>query len=432
MISRKSYRDGGFLSERMHVDKDKVLDWLEFEFDKEVGTFINKKTNLPLTLFYDDRKDQLCLLDQNKLPYELSVWRTDDWQKGASIGIGGMVTRGSQAIGVAGAYCVLLAAAKCRTSTKKKAVEQILAAAEKIRNARPTAVNLSWAVDRMCDAAKNALKRAGDIYEHLKQEADDIFVEDIFVSRALAENGSRLIAGGDTILTHCNAGSLATTYGGSALGAVEHAASQGKDVKVVSKETRPRSQGFKLTLWELMTAGIPVAGITDNMVACSFEKFGINRVLVGADRITKDGCVANKVGTNDIARMVAFYSVPFVVAASYSTLDLQHTGKEIPIEQRSHEEVYMPYHYEALQRKKQGLIGRDALSFWPPANKISEKMEKGKIALYNPAFDVTDSRLISNIVLDLGIYRPERISTIDDKTIAERVSAIVARYSKAV
>jgi len=420
------------LSEKMHVDKEKVLDWLEFKFDRRIGTYINKNTNLPLTLFYDDEKDELCLLDQNKLPYEVSVWRTDDWKKGAAIGIGSMVTRGSQAIGVTGAYCVLLAAAKSKKSTKKRTVEQILAAAEKIKSARPTAVNLSWAVDRMCDAARNALKRAGDVYERLKQEADDIFVEDIFISRALAENGSRLIASGDVILTHCNAGSLATTYGGSALGAVEYAVSQGKDVKVISKETRPRSQGFKLTLWELMTAGVPVAGITDNMVASSFEKFGINRVLVGADRITKDGCVANKVGTNDIARMVAFYSVPFVVAASYSTLDMQHTGKEIPIEQRSYEEISMPYHYEALEKKKQGLIGPDALSFWPPPDRISDEMGKGKIVLYNPAFDVTDSRLISNIVLDLGIYRPERICTIDEKTISERISAIVARYSKAL
>ncbi len=420
------------MSTEIHADKGKVLDWLNMKFDNDYGGYVSQDTNLPLTIFYDDKKDELCLLDQNKLPYEVATWRTDDWQKGAEIGITGMVTRGSQAIGVTGAYCVLLAAARNKKATKKKAVESVLAAAEKIREARPTAANLSWAVNRMCDAAKNALKKAGDVYSHLKQEADDIFVEDIFISRALAENGTRLVGSGDVILTHCNAGSLATSYGGSALGIIEYAFSRGKDVKVVSKETRPRGQGFKLTLWELMTAGIPVAGISDNMVSSSFTKFGINRVLVGADRITKDGSVANKIGTNDIARMVAFYSVPFVVAASYSTLDMDHTGDQIPIEERDKEEIFMPYHFEALEKKKRGTISENALDFWPPDGVVSEKMTPGKIALYNPAFDVTDSRLISNIVLDLGIFRPERISTLNEEKIAERVSAIVTRYSQMI
>jgi methylthioribose-1-phosphate isomerase len=417
------------LSEKVQVDKERVLDWLNMRFDRKLGGYISKDTNLPLTLFYDDKKDELCLLNQNKLPYEVSVWRTGDWQEAAETGIAGMVTRGSQAIGVAGAYSVLLAAAQHQKATKKKVVEQVLAAAEKIAAARPTAANLSWAVARMSIAAKNALKTAGDVYSHLKQEADDIFVEDIFISRALAENGMRMVGAGDVILTHCNAGSLATTYGGSAMGIVEYAASQGKDIKVVSKETRPRGQGFKLTLWEMMTAGVPVTAITDNMVASSFDKFSITRVLVGADRITKDGCVANKVGTNDIARMVAFYRVPFLVAASYSTLDLEHTGEEIPIEERSKEEVSMPYHYEALEKKKNGTISEDALSYWPPEDSISDDPEGGKICLFNPAFDVTDSRLVSNILLDVGIFRPERISTLTQEKMAERVSAIVAKYS---
>lgn len=420
------------MSDEVHVDKEKVLDWLNMKFDRKFGGYLSRDTNLPLTLYYDDGKDELCLLDQNRLPYEMSMWRTDDWQKGAELGIAGMITRGSQAIGVTGAYCVLLAAAQNKKATKKKAVEQVLAAAEQIKTARPTAANLAWAVDRMCDAAKNALKRAGDVYAQLKQEADNIFVEDLFCSRALTENGTRLIGNGDVILTHCNAGSLATTYGGSALGVIEYAASRGKDVKVVSKETRPRGQGFKLTLWELSTAGIPVVGITDNMVSSSFEKFGINRVVLGADRITRDGCVANKVGTNDIARMVAFNNVPFIVAASYSTLDLEHTGDQIPIEERAKEELFLPYHYEALEKKKDGLISNDALSFWPPADKISDEMESGKIALFNPAFDVTSSRLISNIILDLGIFRPERISTLNQDKIAGGISAIVAKYTNMV
>ena len=414
------------------IDKYRVLDWLGFSYNDKLGGYVNKETGLPLTLFYDDEKDQICLLDQNRLPFEMAIWKTDDWQKCARDAITGMITRGSQAIGVTGAYCVLLAAAHNRGSTKKRTVENVLAAAEEIRKARPTAVNLSWSVDRMCAAARNALKTAGDVYDHLKQEADRIFIEDLFISRALAENGSRLIADGDVVLTHCNAGSLATTYGGSALGVVEYAYLKGKDVKVVSKETRPRSQGFKLTLWELMTAGVPVVGITDNMVASSFERFGITRVLVGADRITKDGSVANKIGTNDIARMVAFYNVPFVVAASYSTLDLDHNGDEIPIEERSMEEVFLPYHYEALEKKKKGIISEEALSHWPPMDRVSTEMESGKIALYNPAFDVTDSRLVTTIVLDIGMYRPERICTLNQERILEKVSQILERYAKAV
>ncbi len=414
------------------VDKHRVLDWLGFSYDDKVGGYVNKETGLPLTLFYDDERDEICLLDQNRLPYETKIWRTGDWEKCADQAIRGMITRGSQAIGVTGAYCVLLAAAQNRDTTKKKTAEKVLAAAEQIRKARPTAVNLSWSIDRMCAAVKNALKSAGDVYEHLKRTADSIFLEDIFISRALAENGSRLIGDGDVILTHCNAGSLATTYGGSALGVVEYAYLKGKDVKVVSKETRPRSQGFKLTLWELMTTGVPVAGITDNMVASSFDRFGITRVLVGADRITRDGFVANKIGTNDIARMVAFYNVPFVVAASYSTLDLEHDGDEIPIEQRSTDEVSLPYHYEALHKKKKGVISEEALNHWPPVDRVSTEMESGKIALYNPAFDVTDARLITTIVLDIGMYRPERISTLNQEKIEEKVSEIIERYAKVI
>lgn len=420
------------MSDQTKVEKARVLDWLNMEFKNDLGGYVSQDTNLPLSLYYDDDKDELSLLDQTRLPFEVRMWRTDDWEKAARVGITGMVTRGSQAIGVTGAYCVLLAAAQHKKDTKKKAVDAVLAAAETVRKARPTAANLGWAVERMCNAAKNALKKAGDVYTQLKEEADSIFVEDIFISRALAENGSRLISSGDVILTHCKAGSLASTYGGSAMGIVEYCLSNGKDVKVVSKETRPRSQGFKLTLWELMTAGVPVAGISDNMVASSFAKFGINRVLVGADRITRDGCVANKIGTNDVARMVAFYNVPFVVGASYSTLDLEHTGAEIPIEERSREEVFMPYHYEALEKKRSGLISEEALEFWPPEELISEEMEPGRIALYNPAFDVTDSRLVSNIVLDVGIFRPERISTLNEEKISDRISSIVAKYAKAI
>jgi len=142
--------------------------------------------------------------------------------------------------------------------------------------------------------------------------------------------------------------------------------------------------------------------------------------------------VANKIGTNDIARMVAFYNVPFVVAASYSTLDLDHNGDEIPIEERSMEEVFLPYHYEALEKKKKGIISEEALSHWPPMDRVSTEMESGKIALYNPAFDVTDSRLITTIVLDIGMYRPERICTLNQERIQEKVSQILERYAKAV
>ncbi len=416
------------LSEDYDVDREKILDWLSMEFDDDLGGYVSDETDLPLSLYYDDDAEELCLLNQVKLPYEVDMWRTGDWEEGAQKGIAGMITRGSQAIGVTGAYCMLLVAAKYKDETKKGTVEKVLKAADKIKEARPTAANLTWAVDRMSKAAKDALKTAGKVYMHLKNEADLIFAEDIFISRALAENGTRLIDDGETILTHCNAGSLATSYGGSALGILEYASSQGKEVTVVSKETRPRSQGYKLTLWELSTAGIPVAAVTDNMVSSSFEEFGIDRVLVGADRITKDGCVANKVGTKDIARMVAFNQVPFIVAASYSTLDLENEGDDIPIEQRSTDEISLPYHYEALARKKDGVIAEDGLEFWPPKEMVSEELEPGKIMLFNPAFDVTSSRLVSNIVLEMGIYRPERISTLDEEKIQESVSKIMAKY----
>jgi methylthioribose-1-phosphate isomerase len=215
---------------------------------------------------------------------------------------------------------------------------------------------------------------------------------------------------------------------GHALGIIEEAYVNGLDLMVVSKETRPRSQGYRLTVWELNRAGVPVTIVTDNMISISMERMGINMVLLGADRVAADGSVANKVGSADIARIAKDYDVPFYFATSYTTISPEVTdGNSIPIEERSIDEITEPYRLLAKELKESNKISSSALDEWPPTTCLSEKKPmRGQVRLYNPAFDITPPNLIRGIVTDLGLFQPKEISNLTREKMAvlarERIS----------
>jgi len=401
-----------------------------FDYDPEIGLYVNSKTGLPLTLFFDENSSRLLLLDQCKLPYEVAAWSTNNWYDAAIKGIKGMIVRGSQAIGVAGAYCLVLACIDICNVSVGEALKILFERGEIIRSSRPTAVNLNWAVNRIFNSLKSGeIVSLDDLKTRVLNEANKIFLEDLILNRNLRMNGLQFFESGDVILTHCNAGSLATVYGGSALSILSEAFLSGKQLTVVSKETRPRSQGFKLTVWELNKIGIPTIAITDNMVSKSIERFKINKILVGADRITRDGFVTNKIGTYDIARIAYMEKIPFYVAASYSTLDLERHAYEIPIEERDKDEIRALYEYEISFMISKGLLSEKAVRKWPSDDKLteSEAPENFKIKLYNPAFDTTPSKYINRIILDIGVYTPSQIKSLNRHDINCKIGEITGR-----
>lgn len=412
------------------MDLEKTLEAVGLDFDSEVGTFMHKKTGIPITLWYDAERKELNLIDQTKLPYELEVWQTKDWREGAIKGIRGMIVRGSQAIGCTGAYCMVLAANQLKGKTDEETIQYLSKTAQEIKSARPTAVNLSWAVDRVFNETKKSVQSGDgeDIDLVVRKAADAILTEDLLINSELRRNGSEYIKDGDVIITHCNAGSLATSYGGSALSILEESYANGKDIVVVPKETRPRGQGFKLSVWELMRSNVPTIVITDNMVSSAMKAYGVNRVLVGADRIAKDGAVANKIGTVDLAKISSLSKIPFYVAASYSTLDLSLTGDMIPIEERDWHEMTAFYDYEARVRRELGDLSANAREQWPEPERITEKVKPshGEVKLFNPAFDITPASLISLIILDIGHFSPSEISTLTGDKISRRITRIVS------
>lgn len=390
-----------------------------FDYDGTLQLYIHKKSHLPTTMNFDHDRNTFILLDQRKLPYELVSWTTSNWKDAATVGIKEMVVRGSQAIGCAAAYCYLLASNSYEGSLKNY-FDFMKSSYEFILNTRPTAVNLRWALDRMAFSVANSKNLVlEDIKEVVKKQADTIFLEDMCINTQMRENGLQFIENGDVIFTHCNAGSLATSYGGSSLSILTEAYNNGKDLTAIVKETRPRSQGYKLTMWELTRAGIPVIGVTDNMVSSSALKYRATKVFTGADRITKDGYVANKVGTHDLAIITNHFQLPFYVAASYSTLDFYTDGSSIPIEVRDCSEIYDPYSCEIYVKKQIGELSQNALDRWPPFGST--------IHLYNPGFDVTPPSLIKKIILDVGVYNPFDLSSLSEDIVRSKVQDIIQR-----
>ena len=317
------------------------------------------------------------ILDQRLLP------EREEYRELRTVGevrdaIATLAVRGAPAIGIAGAMGMVLALDDT-TATSADDMRQLTKAHETIRCARPTAVNLSWAVDRMLAVANLSRLNGQDLRNVLCAEATRILEEDRAMCRRIGENGAPLIPDGARILTHCNAGALATAGIGTALAAIYVAVEQGKRVEVFADETRPLLQGSRLTAWELERAGIPVTVLVDSAAASLMRDGGIDLCIVGADRIAANGDVANKVGTLPLAISARYHDVPFYVAVPMSTVDAAtSSGREIVIEQRGRDEVCSP---------------------------LGNPTAPGGVAVYNPAFDVTSAELITAIITDRRVER---------------------------
>lgn len=326
------------------------------------------------------------LLDQTKLPHNLEYLNCRDiealWDA-----IKKLKVRGAPALGVAAGFGAALGMMPSKAKNQKEFTEELKGVVKYLGSSRPTAVNLFWALERMQGAAeKNSYRSVEDLKKILLKEAFRIQDEDKKACRDIAERGASLIKAGDNILTHCNAGALATAGCGTALGVLYRAKEQGKKIKVFADETRPLLQGSRLTVWELMRAGIDVTLICDNMAASLMASGRIDKVFVGADRIAANGDVANKIGTYSLAVLARYHKVPFYVAAPVSTIDFSlKSGREIPIEERNADEV-----------KKFGGIC------------VAHKSAKA----WNPAFDVTPHRLITAIITERGIIKPPFTSSL--------------------
>jgi methylthioribose-1-phosphate isomerase len=291
-----------------------------------------------------------------------------------------MTIRGAPAIGVAAAMGIALAAKKIRSRRFGIFRQTMGKVCHQMKQSRPTAVNLSWAVDRMERILDQPSSHGiEEIKAELREEAFRIYEEDVEVNRKIGENGKILIHDGDGVLTHCNAGGLATAGYGTALGVIYAAWAEGKRFRVFVDETRPLLQGSRLTCWELTREQIPATVLTDNMAGWLMRKGEIDLVVVGADRIARNGDTANKIGTYGVAVLSKWHNLPFYVAAPTSTLDLSlASGNGIPIEERAAEEVT---HFRGIR--------------------ITPK----EIGTFNPAFDVTPHDLISGIITEKGIAR---------------------------
>ena len=262
----------------------------------------------------------------------------------------------------------------------------VLVICEELGATRPTAVNLFWAIGRMRKKLESLQGQAvSTIKQSLISESQAILEEDITLCKTMGRHGAGLIQDGETILTHCNAGSLATAGYGTALGVIRAAWEQGKKIKVIADETRPVLQGARLTAWELMQDQIPVTLITDNMAGSLMKQGKIQLCVVGADRIAANGDVANKIGTYSVAVLAKAHNIPFYVAAPYSTIDLNtKTGDDIPIEQRNPSEVTTIHGSHPVAPKD--------------------------VAVYNPAFDVTPADLITGIITERGVFKPGELA----------------------
>jgi len=340
------------------------------------------------------KNNMVVMIDQRLLPNE-EVYRTYMDFLDVAEAIREMVIRGAPAIGVAAAMGIALGAIDVKSKERKEFVKQFNHICNVMAHTRPTAVNLFWAIDRMKRIVKENPKLGADeLKERLVEEAKRIYEEDIEINRQMGRHGSKLIKNRATVLTHCNAGALATAGYGTALGVIRAAIEEGKKIKVFADETRPFLQGSRLTAWELMKDGIDTTLITDNMSGYIMKKGLIDAVIVGADRIAANGDVANKIGTYSVAVLAKEHKIPFYVAAPISTIDLKiKSGDSIPIEERDIREVT---HIKDIP-------------IAPNAVKVK-----------NPAFDVTPNRFVTAIITEKGIVR---------KPFGKNLSRLVRRLS---
>jgi methylthioribose-1-phosphate isomerase len=318
-------------------------------------------------------------LDQTKLPMEETYVACTTHQQVADV-IRNMVVRGAPAIGVAAAMGIALGVKNSKAETVgdlKKDFDQIC---ETIRQTRPTAVNLFWAIRRMQEKfERNRIYPVGQIKNTIIDEAKRMHAEDIAANQAMGRHGATLMPSEGGVLTHCNAGALATCGYGTALGIIRAAVESGKKIHVYADETRPFLQGSRLTAWELMKDGIPTTVISDNMAGAMMKQGKIGAIVVGADRIAANGDVANKIGTYTVAVLAKEHDIPFYVAAPFSTIDLETPdGSKIPIEQRNAREV---------------------------THIAGKQMVPDGVDVENPAFDVTPAKYVTAIITERGIAR---------------------------
>lgn len=330
------------------------------------------------TVFWED--GQLCLIDQRKLPETFEIVRYQTYTEVAEA-IRDMVVRGAPAIGAAAAFGMALAAQRSTARDRQALGADLAEAAEVLRKARPTAVNLSWAVAQMLAHFERAEQQdVALLKQALLAQAQRIADEDVRINQRIGEHGAALVPEQATIIHHCNTGSLATVMWGTALGVIRSAHLQGKRLHVLVDETRPRLQGAKLTSWELLQLGIPHTIIADSASGHFMRRQGVDLCLVGADRIAANGDTANKIGTYNLAIVARAHNVPFYVAAPWSSVDMSLAhGDLIAIEERSPEEVTV-------------------------INGVRVAPSGAQAA--NPAFDVTPHEYISGIITEYGILRP--------------------------
>ncbi|MFZ5884214.1 MAG: S-methyl-5-thioribose-1-phosphate isomerase [Chloroflexota bacterium] len=333
------------------------------------------------TVFWED--GQLKMIDQRLLPGRFEVLSFKD-HKSVAWAIKEMVVRGAPAIGAAAAFGLALAAFESASSSTSDLLADLQAASNTLKSARPTAVNLAWAVDRVMEVVrkKKEERSADQVRELVLAEAQRIADEDVEINKRMAEHGAALINDGDTVIHHCNTGALATVDWGTALGVIRMAHEQGKRVHVLVDETRPRLQGARLTAWELEQYGIPYEIISDNMAGYFLKAGKVQKCFVGSDRTAANGDVANKIGTYMLALAAFDNGVPFYPVVPTSTIDLSLPhGDLIPIEERDPEEVLgLEFHGE----------------------RVTPKNAKAR----NIAFDVTPSRLVTAIVTEKGVVYP--------------------------
>jgi methylthioribose-1-phosphate isomerase len=320
----------------------------------------------------------VSLIDQTKLPNE-TVWVKISDYKAMASAIKEMKLRGAPLIGVAAAYGLALTAFHSKAETREQLLKELEKSAEVLRKTRPTAVNLFWAINRVMKKAQETTGSKDALAEAVVAEAQKMADEDVETNRRMGKHGATLIEDGDVVLTHCNAGSLATVDYGTALGVIRGAIEAGKNVKVIACETRPRLQGAKLTCYELMRDSIPVTLISDTMVGYVMSQGMVDKVVVGADRIVRDA-VLNKIGTYNVAVLAFEHGIPFYVAAPMSTMDPSRSSEDAVIEERSPQEV---------------------------TNIGCERIAPEGVRVLNPAFDITPLEYVDAVITEEGILVPE-------------------------
>ncbi|MBD3169081.1 MAG: S-methyl-5-thioribose-1-phosphate isomerase [candidate division Zixibacteria bacterium] len=329
------------------------------------------------------KADRLTLIDQRALPSKVNYIDYYNYRD-IIVAIKNLTVRGAPAIGAAAGFAMVLASIEFAKETSNDYLGMLRKAADEIISARPTAVNLRWAVERIWKAVSSHNNSSvSEKHKLIEDEAIAIEQEDKELCRKIGEYGAKLIDDGDGVLTHCNAGALATAGIGTALGVIYTAAFGGKDIKIYSGETRPIDQGRRLTTWELAASGLDVTLLCDNMIGSLMRSGKVQEIVVGADRVAANGDTANKIGTFNIALIADYFDIPFYVAAPYSTFDPETpTGEDVPIEFRSPEEIIDIEDYAAI---------------------------KGSIHVYNAAFDITPHELIAGYITDRGVVKASEI-----------------------